>query len=73
VLSGVYANAAILSHSASEFVFDFFTNFYPKAAVSARVFLTAGHVPVMLNSLMQSWQRYEAKLQQREPPRPPEG
>ena len=38
VLTGAYANAALLTHSAAEFCFDFVTNFYPKAAVSARVF-----------------------------------
>jgi hypothetical protein len=74
VLSGVYANAALVSHSPAEFCFDFITNFYPKSAVSARVFLSAAQVPVMLNNLVQAWQNYQVKLQQqqqREPPKPP--
>jgi hypothetical protein len=71
VLSGVYANAAIVSHSAVEFAFDFITNFYPKALVTARVFLSAAHIPLMLNSMTQSWQKYEAKLQQQQQ-KPPE-
>ncbi|HVS39110.1 MAG TPA: DUF3467 domain-containing protein [Gemmataceae bacterium] len=69
VLSGAYANAALLTHSASEFCFDFVTNFYPKAAVSARVFLSAAQAPVLLSSFVQTWQKYEASHQQ--PPKPP--
>jgi hypothetical protein len=72
VVSGVYANAALVSHSAAEFCLDFITNFYPKAAVSTRVFLSTPQVPVMLNSLVQSWQNYEAKMQQ-QPPQGPTG
>jgi hypothetical protein len=71
VQSGVYANAALVSHSAAEFCLDFITNFYPKAAVSTRVFLSTPQVPVMFNSLLQSWQTYEAKLQQQQPPKGP--
>ncbi len=63
VLSGAYANGALLTHSASEFCFDFVTNFYPKAAVSARVFLSAAQAPVLLSSLVQTWQKYEASQQ----------
>jgi hypothetical protein len=68
MLTGVYANAALLTHSAAEFCFDFVTNFYPKAAVSARVFISAAQAPVLLNSLIQTWQKYEAMQQ---PPKPP--
>jgi hypothetical protein len=71
VQSGAYANAALVSHSASEFCLDFITNFYPKAAVSTRVFFSTPQVPIMLNSLVQSWQTYEAKLHQQNPPRGP--
>jgi hypothetical protein len=69
VLSGVYANGALITHSAAEFCFDFVTNFYPKAAVSARVFLTVPQAPVLLNSLVQTWQKYEAGRE----PKPPKG
>ena len=37
-LGGVYANAAQVSHTPAEFCFDFITDFYPRAAVTARVF-----------------------------------
>jgi hypothetical protein len=68
VACGAYANAALLTHSAAEFCFDFVTNFYPKAAVSARVFLSAAQAPAMLSSLVQAWQRYEASQQRPKPP-----
>ena len=70
VLSGVYANGALITHSAAEFCFDFVASFYPKASVSARVFLSAPQVPVLLSSLVQTWQKYEAGQQ---PPKPPVG
>ncbi|MGB1925670.1 MAG: DUF3467 domain-containing protein [Rubripirellula sp.] len=44
VLSGVYANGVMIGHGASEFGLDFMTSFFPQSAVSARVFLAAGHV-----------------------------
>jgi hypothetical protein len=73
VLSGSYANQVLVAHSASEFCFEFITTFYPKAAVSSRVFLSAPQVPVLLNTLTQSWQTYQAKLQhQQHPPKPPQ-
>ena len=63
IVSGTYANAALLTHSAAEFCMDFVANFYPKASVSARVFLSAAQAPVLLSSLVQAWQRYEASQQ----------
>jgi hypothetical protein len=66
---GVYANAARISHTAGEFCFDFIANFYPRATVAARVFLSAPQIPVLINSLEQAWQRHEAKQQRREPPK----
>ena len=72
-LGGVYANAAQVSHSPAEFCFDFITDFYPRAAVTARVFLSAPQVPVMLNTLTQAWQKYEAKVQREQQNPPPLG
>lgn len=67
VLSGDYANAVMIGHSASEFCFDFITNFYPRSAVARRVYLSAGQVPGFLEALQQSY----FKSQQRPPPPPP--
>jgi len=50
-LSGRYANAVLIRHTAAEFSFDFVTTFFPNSAVSSRVFLTAHHVRPLLDSL----------------------
>jgi hypothetical protein len=74
VLSGAYATAVMISHSPAEFVFDFITRFFPTAAVSARVYLSASQVPRLLDSTSASLQRYLARQQQkpRNPPQPSE-
>lgn len=73
LLSGVYANAVMIVHTPAEFCFDFITGFYPKSAVSCRVFLSAPQVPGLLNSLTHSYQQYQQKIaSQQPPPKPPE-
>jgi hypothetical protein len=74
VMAGSYANSVMVVHTAAEFSLEFIANFYPKAAVAARVFLSAPQVPVLLKSLTQSWQNWQVKLQQQHqqpPPHPP--
>ena len=62
ILSGTYANAVMIGHGTYEFSFDFITNFYPQAAVSCRVYLAAGHIPRLLDSLKQSWEQLRPKF-----------
>ena len=73
VLSGVYANGVMIGHGATEFGLDFLTSFFPQSAVSARVFLSAGQVPRLLDSLRgavkQLQQRSEGGAAE-EPPSP---
>jgi hypothetical protein len=72
VQSGIYANAVMIGHSASEFAFDFITNFYPRSAVSCRVYLSAPQIPRLLDTLTRSHQQYLQKIaSQRLPPPPP--
>jgi hypothetical protein len=71
VMAGVYANRVMIVHTPAEFCFEFISNFYPKAVVVARVFLSAAQVPLLLKTLAGSWQNFQAKLQQPPPPRPP--
>jgi hypothetical protein len=71
MLSGVYANTVVISHSPAEFCFDFVTSFYPRSAVSGRVYLSTPHVPELLDSLTRALEQYRQKLQQR-PPQPPQ-
>jgi hypothetical protein len=71
LMSGVYANAVMIAHTPAEFAFDFITNFYPKSAVSCRVFLSAPQVPGFLNTLTRSWQQFQQKQAGFQPPPPP--
>ncbi len=76
VLSGVYANGVMIGHGASEFGLDFLTSFFPQSAVSARVFLAAGQVPRLLESLRgvqkQLDQRRRGAAPDQAPPNPPQ-
>ena len=72
VLSGQYANAVMIGHTPCEFCFDFITTFFPRSAVSSRVFMAAPGVPRLLDSLKHSFEKYQQKLMQhRWPPAPP--
>ena len=61
MLSGAYANAVLIGHSASEFVFDFFTNFHPTPAVGSRVYVPAPVAARFLNTLKSTHQRYQQR------------
>jgi hypothetical protein len=71
LLSGAYANGVMIGHSAAEFGLDFLTNFYPHSAVSSRVFLSAGQVPRLLESLVATHQQFQQRLKQPRPGDPP--
>ncbi|MCA9193254.1 MAG: DUF3467 domain-containing protein [Planctomycetales bacterium] len=62
-LSGSYANAVMIGHGPHEFSFDFITNFYPHSAVSARVFLAAGQIPRLYDSLIGTWEQLRQRWQ----------
>jgi hypothetical protein len=72
VLSGNYANAVMIGHTPSEFCFDFITTFFPRSAVSCRVFMAAPGVPRLLDSLKHSFDKFQQKLAppRRNPPPP---
>lgn len=73
MLSGVYANAVMIAHSPAEFYFDFITNFYPRSAVSCRVYLSAPQIPGFLNTLTRAFQQFQQKQQQQQQlPKPPD-
>jgi hypothetical protein len=74
VLSGNYANAVMIGHTPCEFCFDFITTFFPRSAVSSRVFMAAPGVPRLLDSLKHSFEKYQQKLaQHRQNPPPARG
>lgn len=62
VNSGTYSNNVMITHSPSEFCFDFITSFYPRSSVAERVFLSAPQVPRMLETLQRSWDQYQRKI-----------
>ena len=70
VLSGTYANGVMIGHGANEFGLDFLTSFFPQSAVSARVFVAAGQIPRLLESLKGSWQQLEQRKRGQNPPPP---
>jgi hypothetical protein len=71
VLSGNYANAVMIGHTPCEFCFDFITTFFPRSAVSSRVFMAAPGVPRLLDSLKHSFEKYQQKLAQHRNNPPP--
>lgn len=70
VMAGAYANTIMIVHNASEFCLEFISKVYPRPVITARVFLSAPQVPVLLQSLGQSWQNFQTKLRQQQPPPP---
>lgn len=73
VMSGSYANAVMIGHSAYEFSFDFITTFFPRSSVAARVFLSAPNVPRLLDSLTHSFNQFQQQRNQQNPPENPFG
>ncbi len=63
LLSGAYANAVMIGHGPHEFSFDFITNFYPHSAVSCRVFLAAGQIARLADSLKSAWEQIRHRFQ----------
>ena len=77
MLSGAYANAVMIGHTATEFSFDFITTFFPRSAVSSRVYMSAGNVPRFLSSITHAFDQFQRKVAQQQqqhqqpPPNPP--
>jgi hypothetical protein len=67
VMAGVYANSVMVVHTPAEFCLEFISNVYPKAVITARVFLSAPQMPVLLNTLTQAWQNMQAARQHKPP------
>lgn len=70
-MSGDYANAVMIGHTASEFSFDFITTFFPRSAVSARVFLATPNAKRLLDSLKHAYQQFQQRPQNPPPPEAP--
>jgi hypothetical protein len=70
-LPGHFAEGVMIRHSAAEFCFDFVTQFYPNAAVSSRIFMSAPHVPPLLEALRGNYQRFLESTNRPAPPLEP--
>ncbi|MBA61069.1 MAG: hypothetical protein CMJ76_01775 [Planctomycetaceae bacterium] len=61
VENGVYANALMIGHSASEFKLDFIANLYPKSIVTSRIFLSAPQLMRVLQSMKRTYSQFVAR------------
>ena len=63
VAAGEYANLAIITHSAAEFVLDFVRVMpgAPKAKVQSRIIMTPSHAKALLRALDQNIAKYEGE------------
>lgn len=66
MLGGTYSNAVMITHSPSDFVFDFLATFYPRSVVASRVFMSAQQVPAFLNTMRRAFQQFVDKQQSSE-------
>ncbi len=62
VAQGIYSNLAVITHSSSEFVFDFVRIMpgVPKANVKSRVILTPEHAKRLLKALQDNIKKFES-------------
>ena len=63
-LDAVYANFALITHSASEIIIDFARVLpnTPRAKVYARIITTPLHAKLLLRALSESLEKYEAQF-----------
>jgi len=69
ILSGAYANGVMIGHGAAEFSLDFITSFFPQSAVSARVYMAAGQIPRLIESLDNAMKQLQMRTGQLPPPK----
>jgi hypothetical protein len=64
IAQGMYANLALVSHTETEFVFDFIyaQAQVPKAKVRARILSSPAHTKRLLAALQENMQKYEEKF-----------
>ena len=60
---GIYSNLVLMTHSASEFIFDFARMLpgAPKAKVYARIVMTPQHAKSLMNVLQKNLESFEQK------------
>jgi hypothetical protein len=63
---GAYANTMMISHTATEFCMDFILDLFPRPVVTQRIYMAAGQIPGLVNSLKRTLEQL-----QRPQPQPP--
>ena len=53
----------MISHTPEEFCFDFIASFYPRPMVTCRVFMAAGRVVSFVDTLADSFEKYQHRHQ----------
>jgi len=71
MLGGAYANSVMIRHDAHEFGIDFIANFYPRPAVTTRVYLAAGRMEVLVRTIRNSWVTFQRNSGGQSPGHPP--
>ena len=61
MLGGAFTNVAMIRHTSEEFCFDFIANFYPRSVVTSRVYMSAGRIPSLLATMMDSFEQFRRK------------
>ena len=63
IADGIYSNLAIISHSNSEFVFDFIKVMpgLPKAKVKSRIMMTPQHAKRLMRALQDNLAKFESQ------------
>ncbi|MCA9042143.1 MAG: DUF3467 domain-containing protein [Planctomycetaceae bacterium] len=69
VMSGTYANAVLIGHSANEISFDFITTFFPRSSVACRIHMAIPTARRLHDSLAQAHKQYLRRHQK--PVQPP--
>ena len=74
VANGTYSNLAIITHSTSEFVFDFVSILpgLPKAGVQSRIIMTPENAKRLAFALQDNLIKYEQNFGQIRMPEPPQ-
>jgi len=60
-LCGAFANTVIIRHSVDEVVFDFISNYFPRAVVTCRVAMATSRVDRFRRSLEDAFRKYQEK------------
>lgn len=64
VAQGCYSNLAVITHSSSEFIYDFIRMMpgIPKAKVQSRIIMTPEHAKRFFNALQDNLRKYEEQF-----------